>query len=434
MDGGTAGRATNKLSDRAIKSFIAKAKAGKATSKKLSDGGGMFLMLTPAGTPVWRLKYRYPDPGKGLVERLYAIGEYGQPPKISLEAARAERDEIKAKLREGRDPVQVRKLNKIAASVASAQSFEELAGDWLTIRRQNKKWSDVHFQKSKQALERDVFPLIGKLPVAEITPAMVSAVMEKIAKRGVFDTVGKIYEQVRAIFRLALARGMREDNPAEPVREVLPGKKSGRMPAMLKFTDLGDVLRRAELSRLSPAVRMAHRLCAFTGARISNIVLAEWPEFRLDDDVPTWIIPRKKMKAQDRHHDHKIILGPTIAAELRSWRSIAGAKGYLFPSPTDSKHPITRESIEKAYRVTLNLADKHSPHGWRSALSTLARDNGFERDVVELSLDHTHDNDVVRAYDRGERLEQRIKLMNWWDAQLAQAQRGADVISMKASA
>ena len=104
----------------------------------------------------------------------------------------------------------------------------------------------------------------------------------------------------------------------------------------------------------------------------------------------------------------------------------------MFPSPdrgSRSKH-ITRESIEKAYRETLDLRDKHSPHGWRSAFSTLARDNDFDRDAVELTQDRIHDTDVVRAYDRGERLKQRVKLMAWWDEQLAQAQRGADVVPM----
>ena len=74
--------------------------------------------------------------------------------------------------------------------------------------------------------------------------------------------------------RLAQARGLRSDNPAEPVHEVLPAKKPGRMPALLTFPALGAVLRGAEAAHLSPAVRIAHRLTTFTVARISNIVEA----------------------------------------------------------------------------------------------------------------------------------------------------------------
>ena len=108
------------------------------------------------------------------------------------------------------------------------------------------------------------------------------------------------------------------------------------------------------------------------------------------------------MKVATREIDLRIPLCPEIAAELRQWQGVIGGKGYVFPSPAGGKY-IGRESIEKVYRVTLGLEGKHSPHGWRSAFSTLARDQGFARDVVELALDHAHDNDVARAYDRGER-------------------------------
>ena len=118
-----------------------------------------------------------------------------------------------------------------------------------------------------------------------------------------------------------------------------------------------------------------------------------------------------------------------IAAELRQWQGVFGGRGFVFPSPTGNKY-IGRESIEKVYRVTLGLEGKHSPHGLRSAFSTLARDQGFARDVVELALDHAHDNEVARAYDRGERFTQRVELFNWWGEQIAAAQRGAKIIPL----
>jgi integrase len=153
---------------------------------------------------------------------------------------------------------------------------------------------------------------------------------------------------------------------------LLPRKKdTGRMPALLDFPSLGDILRRAEAARISPSVRMAHRLCAFTAMRIGNVVDAEWREFHLDDAQPVWIIPRKKMKVTTRDIDHRVPLSPEINDELRRWREMFGGKGFVFPSPQGGKH-IGRESIEKVYRVTLGLSGKHSPHGWRSAFSTLA--------------------------------------------------------------
>lgn len=421
MAGGIRGR----LTDRAVRNWVAKAKANKADTTQQSDGGGLRIKLTPSGTAVWRIKYRLEG-----VEQQYAVGVY---PEISLEEARDQRDRVKAWLREGRDPVQARRVEKAQKTATTADTFSAVTEAWLA--KEKRDWSAIHYRKSKRALERDVLPELGRLPVAEITPAMVTAVIEAVLRRGVRDTAAKLLQHVTGIFSYAQSKGMRPDNPATPALEVLPkAKRPQGRPALLRFRELGDVLRRAEAARLSPAVRMAHRLCAFApGARISNVVGAEWREFDLDADVPMWVIPRKKMKSQDRHHDHKIILGSVIAEELREWRRTIGSAGCLFPGVTGGKH-ITRESLEKAYRVTLALADKHSPHGWRAAFATLARDDedqDFDRDVVELTLDHIHDTDVVRAYDRGERLQKRIKLMAWWNEQLAQAQRGADVVPLK---
>ncbi|MBI3935546.1 MAG: integrase arm-type DNA-binding domain-containing protein [Betaproteobacteria bacterium] len=419
MDRGISRRATNKLNDRRIKAFIAKGIAGK----KLSDGAGMYLMLTPARTAVWRIKYRFDG-----AERVYAVGIY---PGIGLSDARAERERVKGLLSEGRDPVQARDVSKAEAVAASGNTFADVTRDWLAKRGQ--KWSAIHRDKSGRALERDVLPSLGKLPVSEIRPAMVSRVIEAIVAREAHDTARKVLQHVNGIFRLAQARDLCRDNPADPVREILPAKAAvTRRPAVLEWAGLGDILRCAETARLSPAVRMAHRLCAYSMMRISNVVNAEWSEFALDTETPVWVIPRKKMKAQDRQHDHKVILGPTIAAELREWRNLTGGKGHVFPSPAGGKRGahLTRESIEKAYRVTLGLDGKHSPHGWRAAFATLARDNDFDRDAVEIALDHIHDTNTVRAYDRGSRLAQRVKLAGWWDEQLAQAQRGADVLPL----
>lgn len=437
MSGGTnrqevrrTARGANKLTARAIEVFVAGFRKGKIKAlAKLADGEGLYLTVTPAGTPLWRVKYRH-----GGKERTYSIGPYGpEAPAITLAAARVELAQVKADLRAGRDPLQARNVRRAENQAASADTFREVALEWLEHQRGD--WSGIHYKKSKRALERDVFPKIGTLPVKDITPAMVAGVVEAITARGARDTAGKVLQHIGGVFRWAQVKKGCTDNPAAPVHEVLKKRQhTRRRPALLKWTQLGEVLRGAERARLSPAVRMAHKLCAFTGARISNVVEAQWHEFDLSGDTPTWTIPRANMKVRGREHNHKVILGPTVAAELRTWKALGTGKGYVFPSPAGGKH-ISRESLEKVYRVTLGLADKHTPHGWRSALTTLAKEEGkFERDVVELAMDHIHDNEVVRAYDRGERLERRVELMAWWDAQLVKAQSGGDVLPMRARA
>jgi integrase len=149
-----------------------------------------------------------------------------------------------------------------------------------------KEWSDVHYTKSVRAFERDLYPTLGKLPISSLTPAMVATVMLAINKRGVLETATRILQHLKGVFRYAQAKGHVQDNPALAAREVLPRKKdNGHMPALLDLVSLGDLLRRAELAHLSQSVRMAHRLCAFTAARIGNIVEAEWKEFDLDGEL-----------------------------------------------------------------------------------------------------------------------------------------------------
>jgi integrase len=178
--------------------------------------------------------------------------------------------------------------------VSCAQTFESLAREWLA--KQQKGWSGVHYDKSKRALERDVFLRLGRLPVNAIKPVTLAHVIEAIVKRGTRDTAAKVLQHVASIFGFGQARGLLEGNPADPVHQVLPARGlQRRRPALLTFPELGQVLRDAETAHLTPAVRMAHRLLAFTaGIRISNVVQAQWSRFDLEaEDGPLARIARR---------------------------------------------------------------------------------------------------------------------------------------------
>jgi len=310
--------------------------------------------------------------------------------------------------------------------VASCErTFGVVAAEWLA--KKETEWGKTHYKKSARALERDVLPHLGKLPIANISTAMVSVVVERIHSRDVLETAKRILTQINGIFRYAIAKGWCTANPATDCNAVLPRKNDpGRYPALIAFRDLGDLLRRADAARVSRPIHLAHRLIAFTAMRISNIVEAEWREFDLDHEPPLWVIPREKLKKKDKRFPaHRVPLGPTITAELREWRKVAPSGPFVFASPGDATKPIIRDSLEKFYRVTLALADIHSPHGWRSSLTSQAKDHLFDKTVVDIATDHTHDSEVAMAYDRGERFDQRIELYCWWDEQLVAARAGA---------
>lgn len=416
----------NKLTDLRIRTFIADARRKRpAVIRKISDGGSLLLVVKKNGTALWQFKYTHA--GKA---RIYSLGVY---PSVSLADAREERASLRAQAAQGIDLVAARLVRRAKAAVDANNTFARAYGAWL--KKKTGEWSAIHRKISDRAFERDVLPRLGRLPIGEITSALVLEVIKDIVDRGAVETASKVLQHCGGVFRLAQTLGWCRTNPAEPVREALPKRKRPKpMPALLDFQGLGGVLRDAEMARLSPAVRMAHRLAAFTTARMGNITLAEWTEFDLDSEPAIWTIPRPKMKAQDRLHDHKIVLCAQIVEELKTWRAHSGGQGYLFPTPTrggSGTRPISREAVEKAYRQTLNLKDRHTPHGWRAAFSTLAKDHGFNRDAVELALDHVHDNEVVRAYDRGERLEERIRLMCWWGERLVAAQRGGEIVPFR---
>ena len=436
MEGGN-GMGIERLTTRYIESWIKKPAKDAATTK-LADGGGLYLVRLPSGAASWQVKYRFinsttgsPNFGK-VTERTFSVGP---APAISLADARAARRAVKDLIKQGIDPATDRRVKRAAKMASSGELFSEITTAWL--KKEKPGWSEVHYLKSKQALDRDVLPWLGALPVQEIMPSMVTAVIERIQNRGVRETAAKVLQQVRSIFRLAAAKGMRTDNPAEPAIEIL--KKASAVqhhPALLNFAELGDVLRRAEIAPISPVVRLAHRLIAFTAVRISNAVAARWNEFDLDATPAVWKIPREQMKVSGREHDHKVVLPESIADDLRNWRNAQPEDAdYVFPGAQGREH-LSREAIEKALRVTMGLADKHSAHGWRASFSTLAKEDGqFAKEVVDLALDHIHDTDVARAYDRGERFAQRVKLMAWWGEKLVDAQQHpSQVVPLKRGA
>jgi integrase len=135
-----------------------------------------------------------------------------------------------------------------------------------------------------------------------------------------------------------------------------------------------------------------------------------------------------KVSGGGRVHDHRIILPKQIASELRRWRLLQPeGSAYLFPGHQGRSH-LPRESLEKALRDTMGLSGRHSPHGWRSAFSTRAReDTDFDAELIDLSLDHVHASEVALAYDRGQRFAKRVALKAWWGDALELAEAGKTV-------
>lgn len=404
--------------------------------QKLAHDGGLYLHLMPTGAAVWRLKYRVKVDGK-LREKLYTIGPW---PDVDIEAAEDEARVARGGMKDGRDPVLARRLAKAERFASEHRTFGDLAAEWLEVRRPG--WSTRHYDKSKRAIERDILPTLGRLPVADITPRMVSGALEPVERRA-GETSRRIRQHVALIFDMALAKGLRNTNPVirAPGRSRATGRQQSRQPALTALPDLGGVLRAAEAANISLVVREASWLLAHTVVRPGELLPATWEEFELDGDDPRWTIPRSRMKRQGTVKDHAIPLAPEVVARLRRWRAMFG-DDLVFPSFTRRREgrPITVEALEKAYRVTLGLRGRHVPHGWRASFSSLSHDaidakgqRRWPEDVVEMALDHVHGGKVRLAYDRGERWDKRRELMEWWARELSVATDGAEVIRLGAN-
>ncbi len=136
-----------KLNDKICKNAKPKEKA-----YKLSDGGGLYMEVTPKGGHLWRLKYRFLNKEKKL-----CIGEY---PTITLAEARNHRDEAKKLLANGLDPSAVKQEIKQERIKEAGNTFEAIAREWHEHKKP--EWSKVNAKTVIDRLERDVFPEIGK--------------------------------------------------------------------------------------------------------------------------------------------------------------------------------------------------------------------------------------------------------------------------------
>jgi len=375
-------------------------------------------------------------------------------PTVSLATARRAAVYVKEALRDGRDPREAAKMlrrtppaKRVIAYAGTDQaagpgtdvdngtSFRMAAADWLAHKTH---WAPGRREALERQFEKDVYPKIGARDIALVRAPQLAEVVEAVLKRGAPTVAAAIQRQLSGIFERAVAKGLCLDNPARPLKVLLPKSHiTHHLPGLTDPVAIGDFLRRAR-KILGDNLHMQHRLLASTAVRIHLVGVAEWAEFHLDDPVPTWVIPRRKMKTRSGQQalrgDFVVFLGPTIVRELKAWRVNHGGRRYLFLEG-DTVRPYAHnrnDPLEGAYRETLGMAGKHTPHGWRTSLSTLLREEAADLHLptpqlldaaIELTLDHGDENKVRGTYNRAQLHADRARIAVWWDARLAAMER-----------
>lgn len=398
-----------KLTDPAVKNA-----APKEKQYTLYDSEGLFLLVMPNGSRLWRWKYRV-----GGVERRTSLGVY---PKVSLRAARLERDRLQAELKRGVDPA-VEKQALKAVERATGETFQLIAEEWHKKFRHT--WADNTAKTVIERLQKDIFPYIGARPICEITPPELLAVVRRIESRGAVETARRDLQKCGEIFRYALATGRAERDIAADLRGAIAPPKKRHFAAIHEPKEIGELLRAIDGYQGSPVTRCALQLAPLTFVRPGELRHAEWTE--IDLDVGEWRIPAARMKMREKHI---VPLSRQALDVLRELHSLTGAGLYVFPGARSASRPMSENAVLAALRRMGYEKGEMTGHGFRSMASTILHEQGWPSDVVERQLAHGDRNKVRAAYNFAQHLPERRKMMQAWADYLDSLREGGKVVPL----
>jgi integrase len=380
-------------------------KNAKADDKavKLFDSGGLFLLVQPAGGKWWRYKYRFA--GK---EKLLALGSY---PDVSLAQARERHAQARKTLAEGKDPGEIKKVEKRLTLVRHENSFEAVAREWHAKRSQ--AWTPKYAANSIHRMESNIFPKIGGRPIAEITPPELLAALRVIESRGAHDLAHRLQQLCGQVFSYAVAAGYAERNPVNDLRGALTPAVT-KHNAYLKAAELPEFLQKMAAYD-GVQTRMAMKFLLLTFVRTGEVRGALWSE--IDLPKAEWRIPAERMKMRD---PHIVPLSRQAVALLEELKPLTGYGDHVFPSQHKPSGSMSENTILYAlYRMGYH--GKSTGHGFRATASTILNEHGFRPDVIERQLAHAERNGVRKAYNHAQYLPERREMMQWWADYLDQA-------------
>ncbi|MES1976716.1 MAG: integrase arm-type DNA-binding domain-containing protein [Pseudomonadota bacterium] len=382
------------LTDTAIK----RAKPGPKPVK-LSDARGLYLLVNPVGSKLWRLKFRVL--GK---EKVLSLGAY---PDVSLAQAREGVDAARKLLALGVDPMAQRKAEKVAGLTAAENSFEAVARRWWANWKAAR--SEQHAGQVMRRFEANVFPHIGTRPVAGIQAPELVAMLKAIEQRGVNDLAKRALQTSSQVFRYAIAHGLATRNPATDIKpsDVLASRQKKNL-ARIDGKELPELLRHIEAYKGAATTRLAINLMAMTFVRTTELIGARWTEFDLDK--ARWDIPADRMKMKT---PHIVPLSAQAVNLLKTLHIITGHSELLFPGERDHEKSMSNNTILKALE-RMGYKGRMTGHGFRGVASTLLHEMGFDHAHIELQLAHQERNEVSAAYNHATYLKQRAKMMQHW--------------------
>ena len=381
---------------------VAEVKNEKSTGKpiKLSDGGGLFLLIQPNNKKYWRLAYRF-----GGKQKTLALGVY---PAVSLADARTRRDDARKLLISEIDPGENRKATKMARTGQNVNSFEVVAREWFA--NQSPIWVPSHADKIIRRLERDICPWFGASPIATITAQQLLVAARRIEERGVKETARRALLNCSQVFRYAIATGRAERDPVPDLKGALQPAKTTHFATMIDPKAIGELLRAIDNYHGSFVTKCALQLAPLVFVRPGELRAAEWCEINLD--TAEWNIKPERMKMRIAH---LVPLSKQAVAILTELHPLTGHGKYVFASEHTSSRPMSENTLNFAFRRMGFSKTEISAHGVRAMARTILDETLHVRpDYIEHQLAHAVRDPNGRAYNRTSHLPERIEMMQLW--------------------
>ena len=406
-----------------------------------SDGGGLFIEVTPSGKRGWGMRYRLI--GKQEKARL---GEY---PAYSLAEARAWREDCAALVKRGLSPMALKRGDPIpndakpetremaqsflknwcwqAVEKVRAKEAEAKAAD--TVEAFAWRWyaevaepGNSNPRNIKRVLEKDVIPAIGAKQVAEVTVTDVLAITDRIKARGADQMALQTRNVMKRLFAYAIAREKATFNPAAAVEAKFIATARSRDVALTP-DEIGRLLRAIYQSSMKRAHKLALHLLILCMVRKSELIEARWEE--IDFDKAEWAIPGERMK---KDKPHLVPLSRQAVAMFEELKGLASGSEWVFPSRGSLNKPIAHSTLNVAVRALEFDVRDFVIHDFRRTASTHLHEAGFNSDWIEKAL--AHETKGIRGvYNRAQYADQRREMLQWWaDFVDSQIEEGRKVI------
>ncbi|MDR0453246.1 MAG: tyrosine-type recombinase/integrase [Deferribacteraceae bacterium] len=367
---------------------------GKA--QKHFDGGGLYIHVSPQGGKLWRLSYRFTGKFKTL--------SFGAYPAVSLKDARLKREEAKELLAKDIDPGTHKKAVKAAIKAREANSFEIVAREWHD--KYKSSWKATHGNVVLHRLEVYIFPIIGAIPINEITHTALLKTLQRVEERSA-DTAKRLLQYIGRIFKYGIITERCDRDLTLDLRGALSPVRHDNFSAITEPKKVGELLRVIDSYYDGHiAVRAALRIAPYVFVRPGELRAAEWQEFDFDNCL--WVIPAERMKMKQPHY---VPMASQVISILEDLRQYTGDGRYLFPALTGKAQPISNATLLRVLRRMGYDKETMTVHGFRHMASTLLNGLGYNKDWIERQLSHGDGNSIRAVYNKADFWEQRKAMM-----------------------